>query len=122
MAHTILLVDDADTILMIERLILDQEGYALITAKNGKQAVEKALAEKPDLILMDIMMPEVDGFEACKRLRQLEATRTIPIIMVTTRSEQANVENGFNSGCNDYVTKPIDRMELVSKIRNYLGE
>lgn len=122
MTKRILLVDDADTILMIEQMILNQEGYSLITARNGKQAVEKAVAQKPDLILMDILMPEVDGFEACRQIRQHEATRAIPIIMVTTRSEQKNMEAGFHSGCNDYVTKPIDRLELISKIRNFLGE
>jgi CheY-like chemotaxis protein len=118
----ILLVDDSNTILMVERLILMKGPYDVVTASNGEEAIAKALAEKPDLILMDVVMPKMDGFEACRRLRSQETTRQTPIIMVTTRSEARNVENGFESGCNDYVTKPINSTELLSKLHSYLGE
>lgn len=118
----ILLVDDSNTALMIERTILSKAHYDLLTAKDGAEAVEKALAEKPDLILMDVVMPRMTGFEACRAIRAREETREIPIVMVTTRGEPANVEAGFEAGCNDYVTKPINSVELVSKLRNLLGE
>lgn len=118
----ILLVDDAETILMMERMILKKGPYELITAKNGAQAVEKAEAERPDLILLDVVMPEMNGFEACERIRQSESTRHIPIIMVTTRGEEKNVETGFTKGCNDYVTKPINGVELLEKVKNYLEQ
>src|SRR5574337_589072 len=93
----ILLVDDADTILMMERMILNKSGYDLITAK--------AVTERPDLILMDVVMPRMNGFEACKQLKQQDETKTIPIVMITTRGEEENVETGYESGCDDYIPK-----------------
>ncbi len=117
----ILCVDDSATILMMERMILNKGPYDLVTASNGEEAVSKALTEKPDLILMDIVMPKMNGFDACKRIRGEEAIKATPIIMVTTRGEVQNMENGFESGCNDYVTKPINATELLSKLRNFLG-
>ena len=118
----ILLVDDADTILMMERMILNKAGYELITAKDGQEAVTKASAERPDLILMDVVMPKMNGFEACKQLRSQDATKAIPIIMVTTRGEAESVESGFQSGCSDYITKPINGLEVLSKVKSALGE
>ncbi len=118
----ILLVDDSNTILMMEKMILKKTGYQVITATNGEDAVARAVAERPDLILMDVVMPRMTGFEACRRLRQEETTKQTPIIMVTTRGEQSNVEAGFANGCTDYVTKPIDALELLTKLRDQLGE
>jgi CheY-like chemotaxis protein len=118
----ILLVDDASTILMMEKMILAKGGYDLVTATDGQEAVEKAAVERPDLILMDVMMPKMTGFEACAQLRQSDATRSTPIILVTTRGEEGNVEKGYQSGCTDYVTKPINGVELMSKVKTYLGE
>lgn len=122
MRKKILCVDDSNVVLLMEKLILLKADYDLITAVTGREAVEKAKREKPDLILLDVVMPVMDGFEACRHLRSEDDTRNIPIIMVTTRSEPANVEQGYTIGCNDYVTKPIDSVELLMKIRNCLGE
>ncbi len=122
MRKKILLVDDAETILMMERMILNKAGYELITAKDGQEAVTKALAERPDLILMDVVMPKMNGFEACKQLRGQDTTKAIPIIMVTTRGEAESVESGFESGCDDYITKPINGLEVLSKVKSALGE
>lgn len=119
-AKKILLVDDSNTVLLMEKMLLANEGYALVTASNGREAVQKATAEKPDLILLDVVMPDMNGFEACKQLRARDDTRDIPIIMVTTRSEATNVQIGFESGCNDYVTKPINGVELITKIKNHM--
>jgi len=116
----ILCVDDSATILMMERMILSKGPYDLVTASDGEEAVSKALAERPDLILMDIVMPRMNGFDACRRIRQEEAIRATPVIMVTTRGEVQNMENGFECGCNDYVTKPINATELLTKLRNFL--
>jgi DNA-binding response OmpR family regulator len=118
----ILLVDDADTILMMERMILNKGGYDLITAKDGQEAVAKAVAERPDLILMDVVMPRMNGFEACKQLKKQDETKTIPIVMITTRGEEENVETGYQSGCDDYITKPLNGLEVLTKVKNYLGE
>ncbi|HYM60413.1 MAG TPA: response regulator [Thermoanaerobaculia bacterium] len=117
----ILLVDDSSTILMMERMILAKGLYELIVAKDGEEAVTKAVTERPDLILMDVIMPKMNGFEACRKIRQHGEIGETPIIMVTTRGEGANVETGFESGCNDYVTKPINSLELLAKVRSYLS-
>jgi len=116
-----MLVDDSATILMMERMILSKGPYELVTAKDGQEALERAPIERPDLILLDLMMPRVNGLEACRLLRQIEATSHTPIIMVTTRGELANIETAFGNGCNDYVTKPINGVELLTKIRHFLG-
>lgn len=119
----ILLVDDSPVVRMAERLVLQGAAdYELIEANDGREAVEKALAEQPDLILLDIVMPHMSGFEVCEKLRSEPKTADLPIIMVTTRGEAEHVECGYQSGCNDYVTKPIDGTELLEKIRNLLGE
>ena len=117
----ILLVDDSGTILMMEKFILKNEPYDVVTANNGEEAVARAIEHRPDLILLDVIMPRMSGFEACRAIRANEATQTIPIIMVTTRGEAGNVETGWESGCNDYVTKPINAVELLAKVRSLLG-
>ena len=118
----ILLVDDSNTILMMEKFILRNDPYELITAANGEEAVRKAAEHQPDLILLDVIMPKMGGFEACRLIRENELTRSIPVIMVTTRGEAANVETGWANGCTDYVTKPINAVELLAKVRSILGE
>jgi len=118
----ILLVDDSATVLMMERTILMKGQYEVVTASDGEQGVAKALAERPDLILLDVIMPRMNGFEACRRIREQDATKSTPIIMVTTRGEEPNVEMGFQAGCSDYVTKPINALELMTKLKALLGE
>jgi two-component system alkaline phosphatase synthesis response regulator PhoP len=117
----ILLVDDSNTILMMEKFILRNGPYDVVTAMNGEEGVRKAAEHRPDLILLDVIMPKMGGFEACRLIRAAEATKEIPIIMVTTRGEAANVEAGWANGCTDYVTKPINSIELLAKVRNFLG-
>jgi DNA-binding response OmpR family regulator len=118
----ILLVDDSKTSLFMATMILKTGPYNIVVAKDGSEGVAKALSERPDLILMDVVMPKMTGFEALRELRQRDATKDIPVIMVTTRGEGENVEAGFESGCNDYVTKPIDGTALLAKVRDHLGE
>ena len=113
----ILIVDDSKVAAMTQQLILGAlEECEVITAEDGIKGVEKAVAEQPDLILMDVVMPGMNGFEACRLIRGHEATESIPIIMVTTRSESTNVNEGFASGCDDYIYKPIDAAQLLEKI------
>lgn len=121
MRKKIMLVDDSATILMMERMILSKGPYDLVLARDGVEAVEKAPIERPDLILLDVMMPRLGGLEACRLLRSSAVTSRTPIIMVTTRGELENIEAAFDHGCNDYVTKPINGVELLTKIRNHLG-
>ena len=118
----ILLVDDSNTILMMEKFILRNGPYDLLTAANGEEGVRKAAEHLPDLILLDVIMPRMGGFEACRLIRNTEATKSIPIIMVTTRGEASNVETAWANGCTDYVTKPINSIELLSKVRSFLGD
>jgi CheY-like chemotaxis protein len=117
----ILVVDDSRTALFMVTTILRKERYELVTASDGEQALEMATAERPDLILMDVIMPRKTGFEACRELKRREDTKAIPVILVTTRGEGENVEAGFQSGCNDYVTKPINAQELLTKVRDHMG-
>jgi CheY-like chemotaxis protein len=108
---------------MMERDILERRTtYVCVTASDGQEAVEKAQLEHPDLILMDVVMPRMNGFEACKAMRRQPGTREIPIVLVTTRGEESYMEAGFQSGCNDYITKPVDGAELVALLQSYLGE
>lgn len=122
MPKKILLVDDSSTALLLEQMILQESTYQLVTARDGREAIQKAVTERPDLILMDVVMPYLNGFDACRELRRREETSAIPIILVTTRGEQQSVEHGFASGCTDYLTKPLDASELLSKVRRHLGE
>lgn len=117
----ILLVDDSSTTLLMEQMLFDRyTKYNLVTARDGQEAIQKALAEEPDLILMDVVMPKMDGFDACREMRKLEKLRRVPIILVTSRGEPTNVEIGFASGCNDYLTKPINGRELLEMVNAYL--
>ena len=116
----ILIVDDSATSVMWQRMILAKEPYDLMTAKDGQEGIDVAVAESPDLILMDVVMPRMNGFEATRLLRENERTKSVPVIMVTTRSEMKSVEEGWQSGCSDYITKPIDKLELLEKVRSYL--
>jgi DNA-binding response OmpR family regulator len=118
----ILLVDDSNTILMMEKFILREQAFEIITASDGEEGVRKALEHRPDVILLDVIMLRMGGFEACRQLRANEATRATPIIMVTTRGEATNVEAGWTAGCSDYITKPINGIELLAKVRNFLSD
>jgi DNA-binding response OmpR family regulator len=113
----ILLVDDSSTVLLFEKMVLSKEPYDLVVAKDGQEGVEKALSERPHLILMDVMMPRMDGVEACRQIRSRGEIASTPVILVTTRGEPESVASGRAAGCTDYVTKPIDPAELLSKVK-----
>src|SRR5262249_44358685 len=117
----ILIVDDSTIVRMVATLILTNAFYNLVSADNGEDAVRTAAVERPDLILMDVVMPKMDGLEACRRLREQDATKTTPIILVSTRGEPESGEKGFASGCTDYLTKPITPRELLWKVRKHIG-
>ena len=116
----ILLVDDEVDILEIVGYNLTQEGYQIFTADNGKKAIEKAKKHLPHLIIMDVMMPEMDGMEACENIRKIpELSQTI-ITFLTARSEDYSQVAGFDAGADDYITKPIKPKVLVSKVKALL--
>jgi DNA-binding response OmpR family regulator len=121
-SRKILLVDDSETVLQMEQMILSKSSYELILARDGEEGVAKALTTQPDLILMDVVMPKMNGFEAVKQLRENAQTRSVPIVMVTSKTEAESMETGYQTGCSDYIIKPIDHLELVTKVKNLLGE
>lgn len=116
----ILLVDDEKDILEIIGYNLSKEGYQIITASNGKEAIVKAQTNSPHLIIMDIMMPEMDGIEACENIRKLPETVNTIITFLTARSEDYSQVAGYNAGADDYIAKPIKPKILVSKVKALL--
>lgn len=116
----ILLVDDEQDILEIVGYNLTQEGYQISTASNGKEAIQKAKKELPHLIIMDVMMPEMDGMEACENIRKLPELSNVIITFLTARSEDYSQVAGFDAGADDYITKPIKPKLLVSKVKALL--
>ena len=121
MRRRILLVEDTRTMLMVEQMMLAGQGFEILTAENGEEGLKRVDAAPPDLILADIVMPVMDGIEMCRRLKDRPDTRDIPIIMATTQGEPEKVEQAFLAGCDDYITKPIDKVELVAKVEKYLA-
>ena len=121
MAQTILAVDDDVDILDVLDMSLDADGFNVITAGDGLEALEKAESDLPDLILLDLMMPKMDGFEVIDRLRANSQTRAIPVIMLTARTQINEKLQGLDAGADDYITKPFDLKELTARIRAVLG-
>ena len=118
MKKKVLLVDDSNTVLMVEKMILSKGPFEIVIARDGVEAVAKSKSEMPDIILLDVMMPNLDGLSACAAIRAQPETAGIPIIMVTTRGEEQSIEAAFRNGCTDYVTKPINGLELLTKLQN----
>ncbi len=121
MAHeSILVVEDDEDILELITYNLRREGYSVMTAETGEQALEKARTRPPALVLLDLMLPKMDGLEVCRRLKADEKTRTAKIIMVTAKGEESDVVAGLELGADDYVSKPFKPRELVARIRSVL--
>ena len=114
MDRKILIVDDEKNIVDIIAFNLKKEGYTVITAADGEEGVQKAMEENPDLILLDIMMPKMDGYEVCKKIREKKNT---PIIMLTARAEELDKVLGLELGADDYVTKPFGVRELMARVK-----
>ena len=114
MAETILVVDDEIRIIKLVRDYLERAGYTVLDASDGETALHLAHAERPDLIVLDLMLPGVDGLDVCRRLRQVSG---VPIIMLTARVEEADRIVGLELGADDYITKPFSPRELVARVR-----
>jgi two-component system alkaline phosphatase synthesis response regulator PhoP len=117
----ILVVDDEIYIVHILDFSLGMEGYEVVTALDGEQALEKAHTEKPDLIVLDIMMPKLDGYETCKRLKADAATKDVPVILLSAKGRNIDQKVGFEVGADDYITKPFSPKKLVERINSILG-
>lgn len=117
----ILVVDDSPTALVWQLLLLQEENYDTLTASDGAEGVRIAKVERPDLILLDVTMPTMDGLAACRELRAAPETSDIPVLMVTMNGGMESTLAGFAAGCNEYITKPLDRTEYLTKVRSYLA-
>jgi DNA-binding response OmpR family regulator len=117
----VLAADDDEDILALVTFRLERSGYTVLQARDGAEALELARAERPDLAVLDVMMPKMDGFELTRRLRAEEATSRMPIILLTARAQDADVEAGFDAGADDYIRKPFSPQELRSRVQAILG-
>jgi len=115
-------VDDEIYIVHILDFSLGMEGYEVLTALDGEQALEKARAEHPDLIVLDIMMPKLDGYETCKLLKADTNTKDIPVILLSAKGRNVDQKIGFEVGADDYITKPFSPRKLVERINAILGQ
>jgi len=120
MASKILIVDDTETMRLTQQMMLKDEDCDIEMASNGVEALKKIEQNKPDLVLMDIMMPEMDGIECCRQIKSNDSMSDIKVVMVTTRSEYARVKEAFAAGCDDYINKPINKEELLTKVNDLL--
>ena len=118
--HTILLVDDEDDILEFVGYNLKKEGYTVLTSNNGRDAINIAVAQNPHLILLDVMMPEMDGIETCREMKRIKALENTIIVFFTARNEDFTQILGLDAGADDYITKPIKPSVLVSKVNSLL--
>ena len=114
---SVLVVDDDTTNLLVIDKMLKAQGFVVEQATSGPEALSRVKKHIPDVILLDVMMPEMDGFEVCRRLKSNEETRLIPIIIVTALKEREDKIKGIEAGCDDFISKPIDRLELIARVR-----
>lgn len=117
-----LIVEDEENILLSLEFLLTREGYAVTTAGDGAAALQAVRKQTPDLVLLDVMLPLIDGFEVCRQMRADPALRNTRIIMVTARGREAEVERGLSLGADAYLTKPFSTRELMDKIRALLAD
>ena len=118
---TVLVADDDPVILRLIQVNLELEGYDVLTANNGQEAVDQAAEAKPDLIIIDIMMPRLDGYQACEHLKSHAETAAIPVIFLSAKAQQSDIDKGKSFGVADYLTKPFDPSELLEVVERHVG-
>jgi CheY-like chemotaxis protein len=116
----ILICDDDPVILRLLQVNLELEGFEVLLGHNGEEAVEIAQSEHPDLIILDIMMPRMDGYQACEKLKSLDATKDIPVVFLSAKAQQSDIERGKSFGVADYLTKPFDPNDLIDVLDRLL--
>ncbi len=120
MVYKILVVDDEPTIVRLMEFILARQGHQMLVATNGEDALAKVRAEKPDLVLLDIMMPRIDGYEVARTLRADPETARLPIIMLSAKAQEEDIRKGRDVGVDQYITKPFSPEHLVHAVRDML--
>jgi DNA-binding response OmpR family regulator len=118
---TILVADDDDDIRSLVAFRLERAGYSVLAARDGEEALSLALEHTPDLAVLDVMMPKLDGYELTRRLRAEESTKRMPVILLTARAQEADVQRGFDAGADDYIRKPFSPQELRARVQAILG-
>ena len=121
MAYKILVVDDEPTIVRLMEFILARQGHEMQVAVNGEEALEKIRAHAPDLVLLDIMMPRIDGYEVARAIRADPATAGLPIIMLSAKAQEEDIRKGVEIGVDEYITKPFSPEHLVHVVAGYLS-
>jgi len=116
----VLIIEDNEKNLYLLRFLIKKLGHEVVEARDGKQGLETALAEKPDIILMDIQLPVMDGYETTRQIRSFEEFKKIPIIAITSYAMVGDREKTLNAGCTDYIEKPIQPERFIEKIKKYL--
>jgi len=117
----VLIVDDESIMVSLLQRHVSKAGYEHVTASNGQEALEKINTEQPDLVLLDLMMPGMNGFETCRRIRQNEKTRTLPVIIITALRSESDSDAAAASGADEFIVKPIDGPRLAQRLRHHLG-
>lgn len=117
----ILIADDDPVILRLIQVNLELEGYQVLTANNGQEAVDAANAEIPDLVILDIMMPRLDGYQACEQLKSNDVTKEIPVIFLSAKAQSGDIEKGRSYGVAEYLTKPFDPSELLEVVERHVS-
>ena len=122
MSRKILMIDDEDQLVQMVKMRLEANGYKVIAAHDGLEGLKKAREERPDLILLDLMLPKMDGYKVCRTLKFDEKYKDILIIMFTARVQESDERMGMEVGADAYITKPFDAQKLIDKVKELLGE
>lgn len=116
----VLIVDDNAQNAELLQVFLEDQGYNIRIARDGVDAMEQVAAKMPDIVLLDIMMPKMSGFEVCRRLKEDRATRDIPVVLVTALNELGDVERGIDCGADDFLSKPVSKLEIITRVKSLL--
>ena len=119
--NRILVVEDEESLLKLESILLSSKGYSVTGVMDGRSALEEVRANRPDLVILDIMLPEIDGFEVCRQIKEDPETRQIPVLILTAKKNSQDLARGQQVGCDAYITKPFKSVKVLDKVQELLG-